>query len=125
MPSKKFPELIARLPRRHASLLIRLRTNHVPLQFHWARIGKAESGICPACGNGCETVAHYLLVCESYRLQRAVHFRMLGHSGRTLATLLNSTDALRPLFNYINTTQRFRASLGSLDYPDSDSEVDD
>ena len=62
-----------------------------------------------------ETVAHYLFACPTYALHRAVHFRPLGHSGRTLATVLNKHDALTPLFNYINATGRFRSIYGSLD----------
>ena len=64
-----------------------------------------------------ETVAHYLLACPTYALHRAVHFRPLGHSGRTLSTLLNQSDTLRPLFKYINATGRFRGIFGTLNDP--------
>jgi len=32
-----------------ASLLVQLRTRHVPLQAHLCRIGKAEFPACPKC----------------------------------------------------------------------------
>lgn len=53
----------------------------------------------------------------------------LGFSGRTLATLLNSKAALRPLFTYVNATGRLRTVVGALvgprsGYPDSDTEDD-
>ena len=80
--------------------------------------------MCPTCRQAPETVAHYLFACPTYALHRAVHFRPLGHSGRTLATVLNKHDALTPLFNYINATGRFRSIYGSLDDPlSNDSET--
>ncbi|KAH9847031.1 hypothetical protein C2E23DRAFT_704729, partial [Lenzites betulinus] len=106
---------------------VQFRTNHVPLQSYLERIGKAPSATCPTCGDAPETVHHFLLVCPTYALHRAVHFMPLGFSGRTLATLLNSKDALRPLFTYINATGRLRTVVGALvgpcsGYPDSDTE---
>lgn len=129
MPSKKYGALIAALPRRHANLLVQFRTNHVPLQAYLARIGKAPTATCPTCGGAPETVHHYLLACPTYSLHRAVHFAPLGFSGRTLATLLNNKDALRPLFTFINATGRLRTVVGALvgprsGYPDSDEDDD-
>ena len=117
LPSKKYGQLIAGLSRRHANLLLQLRTNHVPLQTYLARIGKTLTSTCPTCREAPETVAHYLFACPTYSLHRAVHFCPLGHTGRTLATVLNKKDSLRPLFNYINATGRFRAIYGALDNP--------
>ena len=123
LPSKTYGQLIAGLSRRHANLLLQLRTNHVPLQAYLARIGKTLTATCPTCREAPETVAHYLFACPTYSLHRAVHFRPLGHPGRTLANVLNKTDALNPLFNYINATGRFRSNYGSLEDPLSDDSV--
>ncbi|KAI0364126.1 hypothetical protein BV20DRAFT_956899 [Pilatotrama ljubarskyi] len=105
---------------------MQFRTNHVPLQTYLHRIGKAASAACPTCGDGPETVTHYLFACSTYSLHRAVHFRPLGYSGRTLCTLLNSNDALRPFFAYVNATGRFRSTLGALDdpCPEDDDDAD-
>ncbi|KAI8970558.1 hypothetical protein BD414DRAFT_427761 [Trametes punicea] len=102
MPSKLFDGLTANIPRRHANLLIQFRTNHVPLQTYLHRIGKAADAVCPTCRQEPETIPHYFLACPTYNFHRAVHFRSLGFTRRTLATLLNSQDALRPLFAFIN-----------------------
>ena len=115
LPSKSYGQLISGLSRRHANLLSQLRTNHVPLQTYLARIGKSLTSTCPTCREAPETVPHYLFACPTYALHRAVHFRPLGHSGRTLANLLNKADNLRALFNYINATGRFRSIYDSLD----------
>ncbi|CDO74895.1 hypothetical protein BN946_scf184988.g2 [Trametes cinnabarina] len=117
MPSKAFDKLTADIPRRHANLLIQFRTNHVPLQSYLHRFGRADDATCPTCLQAPETIPHYLLDCPTYFLHRVVHFRPLGFSGRTLATLLNSREALRPLFTYVNATGRFRAVFGDLPDP--------
>lgn len=125
LPSKNYGALVASLPRRHANLLMQFRTNHVPLQDYLARIGKAPDATCPTCHSAPETVAHFLLACPTYSLHRAVHFRHLGFSGRTLAALLNSKDSLRPLFNFVNATGRLRSVFGALigpHYPDSEDD---
>ena len=114
MPSQKYEKLIASLSRRHANLLLQLRTGHVPLNPYLERIGKTLSRTCPACGEAPETVKHFLLDCSDFSLHRAVHFRSLGHSGRTLSTLLNTEDALKSLFAFINATGRLRSSFGRI-----------
>ncbi|OSD02297.1 hypothetical protein PYCCODRAFT_1356049, partial [Trametes coccinea BRFM310] len=114
LPSKKFDELVCALPRRHANLLLQLRTGHIPLQAHLARISKAPSPLCPTCQEEPETVAHYLLRCPTYWLHRAVHFVTFGFTGRNLAVLLNSDDAMGPLFKYVNATGRLRRVFGEM-----------
>ena len=49
MPSKKFASLSKVLRKHKSSLLIQLRTEHAPLNFHLHRITKAESPACPNC----------------------------------------------------------------------------
>lgn len=94
LPSKAYNELIALLMHQHANLLFQLCANHVPLQTYLERIGKAPTSCCPTCHSAPKTGSHYLLICPTYLLHRAVHFHPLGHSRRTLFTLLNSKDAL-------------------------------
>ncbi|KAI0730783.1 hypothetical protein C8Q76DRAFT_833383 [Earliella scabrosa] len=113
LPSKKYATLVEALPRRHANLLLQLRTGHAPLYKHLAWLGKVPSATCPACGEAPESTAHFLLSCDAYALHRAVHFSSLGRSGRSLSVLLNSKDALSPLFQYINATGRFRGAFGA------------
>ncbi|KAL7280944.1 hypothetical protein ACG7TL_005893 [Trametes sanguinea] len=74
--------------------------------------------------NNKNITSHFLFACPTYALHRAVHFAPLGFSGRTLATVLNTKDAIRPLFAYINATGRFRSIFGALPDPDPDSEGD-
>ncbi|KAI0710491.1 hypothetical protein C8Q76DRAFT_586965, partial [Earliella scabrosa] len=112
LPSKSYTRLISSLPRHHANLLFQLRTGHVPLYRHLERIGKVLTATCPACEEAQESVTHFLLDCSTYSLHRAVHLAPLGRAGRTLSVLLNSPEAMRPLFGYINATGRFRGFFG-------------
>jgi len=54
-----------------ASLLIELRTKHVPLQKYLHLIGKEESPTCPMRHTGAKMVHHYLIVCPAYTAQRS------------------------------------------------------
>ncbi|QRV93039.1 hypothetical protein RhiJN_21057 [Ceratobasidium sp. AG-Ba] len=65
-PSKAFHKLAQTVPRRHASLLIQLRTGHIPLNAYLNRFGHVESANCPACDQRAETVEHYLTHCPAY-----------------------------------------------------------
>ena len=76
---------------------------------------RSELDVQVVCGWVIHVTYRALKVSASYALHRAVHFRPLGHSGRTLANVLNKVDNLRPLFDYINATGRFRSIYGSLD----------
>ena len=88
------------------SLLIQMRTGHVPLQQYLHRIGKVEPLHCPNCHED-ETVHHYLTNCKSFETQRR---RMEGHLQRvakSVSTLLTNPKAFPHLFKYINDTGCF------------------
>ena len=80
LPSSRFPKLVAPLARRNTSLLIQLRTGHVPLNHHLHTIGPADTQRCPGCGAAKETVLHFVLQCPKYALQRRVYFGPLGRN---------------------------------------------
>src|SRR5882672_11310944 len=114
MPSTKFRKDTTGLPRGRASLLIQLRTGHVPLARHLHRIGKAESPICPACRAHNETFHHYLLVCPVLASLRKAMESQLRWAARYIRTLLSNPKAFGPLFQFINSTNRFRSTFGVL-----------
>ena len=91
---------------------MQLRTGHVPLAAYLACISRTLSTTCPTCGDGPETVYHFLRECETYSLHRAVHLGALGRAGTSIKYLLTSDKAARPLFKYINATGRFRRTFG-------------
>jgi len=101
IPSSKFQTLIQGLPRRHASLLMQLRSGHAPLNKHLHRIGCVESPLCPACEEAQETVLHLLLVCPAYERHRQVLRYSLKRDSMDLHNLLSKRTSIKPLFKFL------------------------
>lgn len=116
-PSSAFQKLIRDIPRRHASILVQLRTGHVPLNKHLYRIGCADSPTCPACEGGQESVLHFLVTCPAYEPFRR-HLRIaLKHHASSVNILLNNPESWRPLFRFINKTGRLHETFGNTELP--------
>jgi hypothetical protein len=119
MPSARYREAVDWLPRKHAGLLIQLRTGHAPLNKHLFTIKCADSPVCPACEDAFETVHHFLISCPAHEPYRRALAHKLGRESRELATLLSHPSALKPLFHYITRTRRFKETHGDLEIPDT------
>lgn len=109
LPSRKYLELIETLPRKHAAILIQLRSGHAPLKKHLYRIGRSESPLCPACRQHPETVHHFLHMCTTYAGERREFYRAAKITSSRKHTILSSSKTLKHLFRYIARTRRFRA----------------
>ncbi|KZT36756.1 hypothetical protein SISSUDRAFT_960738, partial [Sistotremastrum suecicum HHB10207 ss-3] len=94
--------------------LVQLRTGHAPLRKHLYDIQRVDSPICEACNIEPETVLHFLVDCRKRDGHRLPLTLALGRAARSVPVLLSSPDALPPLFQYINQTQRFRSVFGDL-----------
>jgi ribonuclease HI len=108
-PSNEFHKLSQTMPRRHASLLVQLRTGHIPLMAYLHRFEKSDTPTCPACRQRSETVEHYLMYCPSYdhlRHRRNIAFPAAAAS---IHTLLSSEEAIPHLMSYIRDTERFQS----------------
>lgn len=114
LPSAKYLQQTADIPRKHAALLIQLRTGHAPLKKHLHRIERTASPTCPACEMYPEAVDHYLLRCPAFERARQVLFIEAGRPARSIKPLLNHPKLLKPLFRYIHSTHRFHAQLGHM-----------
>jgi ribonuclease HI len=116
LPSNAYIKLVKHMTRRQSSLLIRLRTGHSPLNRHLWSIKVADSPGCNACGRDEEeTVRHYLLSCPAHERARAVLRNKIGVRNATnISTLLTHRKFLRPLFQFVDTTGRFRDLLGTI-----------
>ncbi|KAE9383953.1 hypothetical protein BT96DRAFT_770724, partial [Gymnopus androsaceus JB14] len=94
--------------------LVHLRTGHCYLYTHLHRIGKINLPDCPACKREPETVHHYLLQCPAHRGARARLRAEIGAKNMFMEKLLNDRDSLKPLFQFINNTGRFRNTFGGI-----------
>lgn len=93
------------LPRRHASLIMQMRSGHIGLNKFLHRIGASESPLCNHCDLP-ETVPHYLLCCRRFDPERhALRRKVKGQL--SLRTLLSTRKARSALIEYIEATKRF------------------
>ncbi|GAA5959545.1 hypothetical protein JCM10213_003847 [Rhodosporidiobolus nylandii] len=105
-PLSAYRRALALLPRRQATLLVRLRTDFSALAAPLHRASLHPTGLCE-CGAK-ETREHFLLRCPLYAHQRATLRRSLALRQLPPASLLLSTpDFIFPLLRYINSTDRF------------------
>ena len=123
-PSARYRKVLKKLPRKHASLLTQLRTEHIPLQAYLACIKKAESAICPHCHSARETVHHFILRCPAYNAQQNQFLAPLGYRARQLPLLLSKEEYLPALMKFIGATTRFSSQFGHLqDLPEPEKKT--
>lgn len=67
LPSNRFLKSINELSQSHSSIIIQLRSGHVPLNRYLHRIGKSDSASCEQCQDGDEMVQHFILECPAYQ----------------------------------------------------------
>ena len=115
LPSSKFRKLVDGCNRRQQSVLVQLRTGHVPLQQHLHRIKRAPSPMCPACNRTEETVFHFLMACPAYEGARDRLRAGVGRSLFTVAKLLSEEKVVRKLLHYVDKTGRLKGEFGSLE----------
>lgn len=106
------------LSRRQTSLLVQLRTAHIPLNAHLHRIHKSETPHCPHCSlqnrHIPELVKHFIFECPAYAKER---FWMRGKLGRkvfSLKELLTKEKHMKVLLNYVGKTKRLKKAFGDV-----------
>lgn len=123
-PSNHFARITEELPHRHSSLLLQLRTGHVPLNKHLHRIAKLPSPICSSCQQKEESVYHYILECPAFIRPRNILRKSLGTRNLTLKELLNDRKAIRKLLTFVAQTKRFQTTFGDVTPPKEREERD-
>ena len=66
MPSRGFQRLVVVFSSIQTSILVQLRTGHMPLSKHLFQISKASSPVCSSCRQGEESIHHYLFECITW-----------------------------------------------------------
>ena len=118
LPSAKFSTLVHFLPRHHASAIMQLRTGHVPLNHHLAKIGKTPSPACPSCGAAYETVHHFLFLCPAYEESRHALRAKVGPHKMNHEGLLANPNNTRHLLKFVESTKRLAPTFGNLSPPE-------
>jgi hypothetical protein len=114
LPRRNYFTAIAKLSRKHTSIITQLITGHIPLAKHLHRINKADSPLCPCCHEHEETVSHFILHCPTHRTARATLFEGMPYTERNLPQLLSTDEARSRLLNFIAHTTRLRSVFGEV-----------
>ena len=85
---------------------MQLRTGHIPLNQYLHRFHLADSPKC-ACGQGVETISHYILHCAQYVKQRSELRTKIEARGMKLETLLGDPKNTKAITEYVAETKRF------------------
>jgi hypothetical protein len=92
--------------RKHMAWIARLLTGHCSLNKYLRRFNKIDEMTCE-CGEGEETVKHYLLLCELYDSQRDKLRRVVGAGGMRVEELLGSIKMILDTIKFIEDNKRF------------------
>ena len=118
LPSDNFIHIAGQLKRPQASILIQMRTGHLPLNVVLHRIKRSDTSDCPHCGNGTsETILHYLFICPHYETARRRIHAATQREKNVFAFLLGSRKGIPLLLHYISDTGRFRTTFGDVRPP--------
>jgi hypothetical protein len=117
LPSGKFHKTTAGLTRAQTSLLVQLRTGHIPLNKHLHRIKRSPTPLCPACKRADETVHHFLFDCRAHEHARSRLRHSLGRKSKSLSDLLGRTESRKTLLEYVARTEPLKVTFGDVSPP--------
>jgi hypothetical protein len=113
IPSPQFMKISSLLTRRAASLLIQLRTGHVPLNKHLHQNRQAH------CCHAHHTLdAKRLLITTSWYAQE--RRKLKQHLGQAGCSLLLNAKAFPHLFKFVHATHQLIITFGNVALPDKD-----
>ncbi|GAA5920087.1 hypothetical protein JCM6882_001031 [Rhodosporidiobolus microsporus] len=105
-PGPAFSRPFSSLPRRHAVLLTRVRTNFVDLGTRRFWLAEGDEGrMCERCGKE-ETREHVVLECEAYEEARGELRRKVGRGAWTMMTVFQPAFVY-PLLCFLHSTGLF------------------
>ena len=118
MPSDDFMHIVSQLNRRQASVLIQLRTGHLPLNNVLFRIKRADTPACPHCNNGTrETMIHFLFFCPHYEIARDRLNNATRREKKPISFLLGKRKGIPHLLHYVHNTERLKSTFGNIRPP--------
>jgi ribonuclease HI len=119
-PFTKFRTILHGLSRAQSSLLIQIRSGHIPLNAHLYRLNCIDTDRCLACADRPgitstkETVTHFLFDCPAYQNERHHLDTALGRHNRSLEHIMSEEKSIRELLRYIGSTKRFKRTHGDV-----------
>ena len=119
-PFKKFMKIQSELTRAQSSLLLQLRSGHIPLNTHLYRLKCVDTDQCQACNleqevtPAKETITHFLFNCPAYQNERHDLDKAIGRQCRDLEYILSNSKHVRELLKFIARTKRLKEPFGDL-----------
>lgn len=118
-PYNKFRKLREQLTRAQGSLLIQIRSKHIPLNKYLHKIGKLDQSQCTDCWEIAqrrvtESLNHFLFECPAYADERFYMDQALGRDAGDLRSILNNRRSTLTLLKYIGQTRRFEKTIGNV-----------
>ena len=118
LPSDNFLHIVNQLTHKQASVLIQIRTGHIPLNNVLFRIKRADTPYCPHCDGGYrETTLHFLFFCPHYREIRQKMDEATQWEKKPMTFLLRNRKGIPHLLRYINNTNRLNTTFGDFRPP--------
>ena len=100
LPFTSFRTILDSLSRAQSSLLIQLRSGHIPLNAHLFRLNCADTDKCKACytrwgaTSPRETIMHFLFNCPAHQNERHYLDTALGRRSRDLSYIMSQKDSI-------------------------------
>ena len=114
LPSPSLLAATNHLSRAETSVLMQLRTGHIPLNAFLHRISQADSPTHPTCQHTDETIHHYLFDCPGHTQARHSLGRAMGQNSKSIQHLLGNWQSYKSVLKYVRTTGRFKNIYGDL-----------
>jgi len=95
-----------------STLILQIRTRHIPLNRYLHRIKKCENARCDNCYDERnievpESIQHFLFDCKTYEKERREFTRNMGRQSKDLKFIMLKPDVIEKLTRYIISTKRF------------------
>jgi hypothetical protein len=118
-PFTRFRQLLHGFTRAQCSLLIQIRSGHIPLNAHLFRLSCVDTDKCQACHNrpgvpSREIITHFLIDCPAYQNERHHLDTALGRRHRDLGHIMSKESHIRELLRYIARTERLQKTFGNV-----------
>lgn len=108
-PMKRFHSLTDDLTREQTSMLIKIRTGHIPLNDYLHKRKRWATDKCAQCTTGRrETWSHFLHECQAYRSERRALQRALGYDSDDAKKIFSKKANVMAILEFVRKTGRLR-----------------